>query len=48
MAWRPGDALIEFGGRFALGLRAALALAMNVTLPRCRNDPRLSAFEPSV
>ena len=48
MAWRPGGALIEFVGRFALGLRAVLASAMNVTLPRCHNDPRLSAFEPSV
>jgi hypothetical protein len=33
MAWRPGDALIEFGGRFALGLRGDLALAMNILYP---------------
>jgi hypothetical protein len=46
MAWRPDGALIEFVRRFAWpGGRSRLG---NVTLPRCRDGPRLPAFDAGV
>jgi hypothetical protein len=44
--WLPGDAPIEFVGRFELGQRIVLVLLVNVAAPRYRNT-RLSALAAS-